>query len=95
MKLTNEEKQIENEIDSMVPVSAKEEARVNTIINKARKNRVISLRISEFDLELLKDKASREGMPYQTLINSVLHKYITNQLLDKDEVLKSLELLQK
>ncbi|MDC7234720.1 MAG: CopG family antitoxin [Spirochaetales bacterium] len=79
----------------MIPISAQEKARVNAILDKARKNRVISLRISEQDLGMLKEKAAREGMPYQTLINSVLHKYITNQLLDKDEALKSLGLIQQ
>ena len=34
----------------------------------------ISLRLPKTDLERLKAKALREGMPYQTLINSILHK---------------------
>jgi predicted DNA binding CopG/RHH family protein len=34
----------------------------------------ISLRLPKSDLERLKAKALREGMPYQTLINSILHK---------------------
>ena len=54
------------------------------------KNHAISLRLSEFDLELLKKKAESEGLPYQTLINSVLHKYVTDQLYDKNEMRKAL-----
>ena len=42
----------------------------------------------------LKEKAKNSGIPYQTLINTVLHKYITNQLLEKNEVLKSLQVLK-
>ncbi len=34
----------------------------------------ISLRLPESDLARLKAKALREGMPYQTLINAILHK---------------------
>ncbi len=36
----------------------------------------ISISIPERDLARLKARAAEEGMPYQTLINSILHKYI-------------------
>lgn len=36
----------------------------------------ISLRISKHNLSKLKARALREGMPYQTLINSILHKAV-------------------
>jgi len=92
--LTNEEKQIENNIDSLVSVSGKKRERIESILAKAKKNKAISLRIAEYDLEKLKEKAASDGIPYQTLINTVLHKYITNQLLDKNEVLKSIQVLR-
>ncbi|HGG59986.1 MAG TPA: DNA-binding protein [Gammaproteobacteria bacterium] len=37
----------------------------------------ISLRLPRSDLERLKIQALRDGMPYQTLINSILHKAVT------------------
>ena len=40
-----------------------------------KKNRKINIRISANDLSALQIRAAREGMPYQTLIGSVLHKY--------------------
>lgn len=43
--------------------------------NSLRKDARINIRISSVDLEYLKQKAVYEGMPYQTLIASVLHKY--------------------
>ena len=43
--------------------------------NTLKKNRKINIRISENDLSALQRKAAREGIPYQTLIGSVLHKY--------------------
>jgi len=92
--LTNEEKEIENNIDSLVSVSGKKRERIESILAKAKKNKAISLRISEYDLEKLKEKAASDGIPYQTLINTVLHKYITNQLLEKNEVLKSIQVLR-
>ncbi len=92
--LTKEERTIENSIDSLVPVSGDKRNRVESIIARARKNKAISLRIAEYDLEKLKEKAKNDGIPYQTLISMVLHKYITNQLVEKSELLKSIQLLQ-
>ncbi len=92
--LTKEERTIENSIDSLVPVSGDKRNRVESIIARARKNKAISLRIAEYDLEKLKEKAKNDGIPYQTLISMVLHKYITNQLVEKSELLKSIQLLR-
>ena len=44
------------------------------------KNQRMNLRISKKDLDALKVKALEEGMPYQTLAASVLHKYLTGRL---------------
>ncbi len=48
--------------------------------NTMKKNRKINIRISENDLSALQRRAAREGMPYQTLIGSVLHKYASGFL---------------
>jgi len=93
IKLLDEEKTIENEIEELKPVSGIKRKKIENILTQARKNKSISLRISNFDLEKLKEKANNEGVPYQTLITSILHKYITNQLFEKDQILKSLKLL--
>lgn len=45
-----------------------------------RKDRRINIRISSKDLVALQKRAIREGVPYQTLISSVLHKYATGTL---------------
>lgn len=50
--------------------------------NTMMKNRKINIRISENDLSALQRKAAREGIPYQTLIGSVLHKYVSGFLED-------------
>ena len=43
--------------------------------NFLRKDARINIRISSVDLEHLKQKAAYEGVPYQTLVASILHKY--------------------
>jgi len=45
-----------------------------------KKNRNINIRISDNDLESIKLKAAKEGMPYQTLIGSLIHKYASGYL---------------
>ena len=81
-RLNNEEKDILQEAEGGVFVSTrsktKDIARYATIAkNTTAKNKTISIRISAIDLVKLKAKAAQEGMPYQTLISSSLHK-LTN-----------------
>jgi predicted DNA binding CopG/RHH family protein len=47
------------------------------------KNRKINIRISENDLAAIQRRAAREGIPYQTLMGSVLHKYASGFLKDQ------------
>ena len=48
-----------------------------------KKDKRVNIRMSEMDLELLQERALIEGLPYQTLMSSVLHKYVTGRLTDK------------
>jgi len=48
-----------------------------------RKDRRVNIRISERDLLALQRRALREGIPYQTLIASILHKYVTGALSER------------
>jgi len=41
------------------------------------------------------EQSIEEGIPYQTLISSVIHKFITGKLVDEKVVLKSMELLRR
>lgn len=41
----------------------------------------VNVRVTDFDLNKLKAKAIEEGMPYQTLIGSILHQYVTGKLV--------------
>lgn len=48
-----------------------------------RKDKRVNIRISEKDLQDLQKRAIHQGIPYQTLIASVLHKYISGALTEK------------
>ena len=48
-----------------------------------RKDKRINIRISHRDLIKLQQKAIAEGLPYQTLIASILHKYVSGRLVEK------------
>jgi predicted DNA binding CopG/RHH family protein len=47
-----------------------------------RKDKRVNIRMTERDLVHLQKKAVDEGLPYQTLISSVLHKYINGRLAE-------------
>ena len=66
-------KQIDNKENKL------EEA-VDTANKTIRKEKRMNIRISERDLKNLKIKALEEGIPYQTLVSMILHKYVTGKL---------------
>ena len=47
-----------------------------------KKDQRINIRLSSKDLHALQKRALREGIPYQTLVASVLHKYVTGQFTE-------------
>ena len=51
--------------------------------NTLQKNKRINIRLSERDLVGIQTKAVEEGLPYQTLISSVLHKYLRGTLTER------------
>ena len=51
----------------------------------AIKDRRVNIRLSSIDLGDIQVKALEEGVPYQTLIASVLHKYVTGRLSEKSQ----------
>jgi predicted DNA binding CopG/RHH family protein len=45
----------------------------------------IGLRLTTADLEAIKVQAAKQGIGYQTLIASLVHQYVTGQLVSRDE----------
>ena len=50
-----------------------------------RKSRWVNIRITAMDLEGLQARAAEEGLPYQTLMASILHKYVSGRLVSASE----------
>ena len=82
-KLDPYEQEIENALynDNFVSVKNVEKEKAiakQAATNYLRKEARINIRLSKIDLEKIKQKAVYEGLPYQTLIASILHKYAAN-----------------
>jgi predicted DNA binding CopG/RHH family protein len=91
-KLDSEEKEILNdyENDEYDEISDMEKViEKHTEYAKATflKNKRINIRISQRDLEYIQRRALEEGLPYQTLIASLIHRYISGKLVEKDKIL--------
>jgi len=89
------EQSIEDNAEKFIPLSDVEKNEVESIINTANKTKNINIRISEYDIGKIKLRSAEEGIPYQTLISSIIHKYVTGKLVDENAVLKSMELLRR
>ncbi len=92
-KLDKFEREIERSADSYRPVSKRQRDKIEAILERIRKTRNVNIRLSESVLEQLKRRSLEEGIPYQTLISSVLHKFVTDRLVDEAAIRKSVRLL--
>lgn len=73
-KLTAEERAIEREIDKYMPASKEKVEEIARALARRRKQAILHIRINQQDLEGLKRKAKRHGIPYQTFIAEFLHR---------------------
>jgi predicted DNA binding CopG/RHH family protein len=85
MKLDSSEKQILESVErgewKSTRGSKKEKAKYARYATATfRKDRRLNIRISTRDLEAIQKRALEEGLPYQTLISSLLHKYAAGRL---------------
>jgi len=83
LKLDREEQEINEAIESgklqTTPLSSGEINRLKAAAKATlEKTRNINIRLSERDVLRLKTKAMEEGIPYQTLAASLLHKYASD-----------------
>jgi len=78
-KLTKSEKAIERALlrGEYVPAPPDEVRLVADAIAARRKDAVLNIRINSQDLNHLKQKAKTLGVPYQTFISEILHRYAT------------------
>jgi len=94
----NNEKKLEAEILASfdrgewksVPNLKREMARYTAMATASLlKDKRVNIRISSRDLENIQSKAAEEAIPYQTLMASVLHKYVTGRLIEPSPSLTS------
>ena len=82
---TKEEEEIVTYVEEKNPNSVSdlesEKKRYSKIFkDNFTKRKAINLRILESDLREIKNKALEDGIPYQTLITSIIHKYVNGTL---------------
>jgi predicted DNA binding CopG/RHH family protein len=86
VKLSKEEKELLDSVESGDFESILTEARRSELeaaaTNTFRKDKRINIRISNRDLMAVQSRASEEGIPYQTLVSSIIHKYVSGSLRD-------------
>ncbi len=86
VKLNKEEAQLLKVVEAGKFESVLTEKRRNELVSAARdtvrKDKRINIRISNRDLKAIQLKAAEEGLPYQTLVSSIIHKYISGSLKD-------------
>ncbi|MCD4667050.1 MAG: hypothetical protein K8R44_00355 [Sulfurimonas sp.] len=88
IKLDKEEQELINSLESGEWESVenlKDEIQTHQNIakNTLKKDKRINIRLSSNDLEALKTNAVELGLPYQTLVSSILHQYATGRLTQK------------
>ena len=74
-----EREELVSTADAEREIEAAPEAARNTF-NKTKR---VNLRVTERDFKLAHLRAREEGIPYQTLLSSVIHKYLTGRLAEK------------
>ncbi|MBI5875411.1 MAG: antitoxin [Deltaproteobacteria bacterium] len=86
-KLTKEEQKILDGFEKGEWIPVKNLSRRKTELikyarNTLKKDKRLNIRISERDLSELQKKAVAEGLPYQTYVSSVIHKFINGRLIE-------------
>ncbi|MEW5758406.1 MAG: antitoxin [Candidatus Omnitrophota bacterium] len=74
IKLTKEERAIEDNLEHFVPVDKREYEQIISVISARKKDAVLNIRVNKQDLENIKHKAYRLGIRYQTFISELLHR---------------------
>ncbi len=87
MDLNEYEKEIQADYEAgkltSLGISDSEKERLSEIAaSTLKKNKRVNIRLSEHDLQSIQRKAIQEGLPYQTLISSLIHKYTNGLLVD-------------
>ena len=74
VKLTKEERWIEDHSEEFVPASKDKYNEIVQAIEARKKDAVLNIRVNSYDLETIKQRARKLGIKYQTFISEILHK---------------------
>jgi len=88
LKLDPEEKELLEAYERGELKTSKDFKQESKLIRQAatvtlRKDRRVNIRLANRDLDGIRAKAAEEGIPYQTLIASVLHKFVSGRLITR------------
>ena len=72
-----------NELHSATGAEQEIEAARQAARSTFNKTKRVNLRVTERDFNLAHSRAREEGIPYQTLLSSVIHKYLSGRLTEK------------
>lgn len=67
------------------------ESLVTAAARSVRKTERMNIRMTKMDMDALRARASADGIPYQSLVTSVLHRYSVGTLVDINEARKILK----
>ncbi|MEI7015016.1 antitoxin [Leptospira licerasiae] len=88
--MSKEEQEILNSFEGgeWVSISPSDKRKKLDLYKKAAsktlsKNKRINIRLNQIDLDSIQRRAFEEGLPYQTLISSLIHKFVTGKLVEK------------
>jgi len=90
--IDNEERELMESIETIdvtrlkIPTKDEQKKIKSAAKDFMKNNTKMNIRIDPFELDKIKEQAELAGLKYQTFIKSVLHKYITGQLVEKDKI---------
>lgn len=90
MKLTKQERILEQSLDEGTEWKSrgkkgneKFKKLAQKSVSSLRKESRVNIRMASEDIARIREVARQEGLPYQTLMSSILHKFLTGQLVEK------------
>lgn len=86
-RLSKEEQELSDSLEAgeWTPVSRRQgeiRRHVQYARNTTKKDKRVNIRISSRDLERLQTIALQDGIPYQTLMSSILHRFVSGRLVE-------------
>ena len=92
-KLTREEREIEGSLGNEKQWVSGPDSLKETLVQAAKRGASsrkrearVNIRLTQGTVDLIRSRAEKEGLGYQTLMSSVLHKYATGRFVEKEVI---------